>query len=252
MSIPVFNHPRISRAREQELALLGTDAARSELIESNMALVVHIVHSKWRRAPGAVEDLISAGNFGLVTAASRFKPGLTSGFASYASFWINQKIRLHLASQNSIIRVPANRMEQHRLILLFRSRFFQEHAREPTSDEIATGLGWTRKVVLKTMEAASDGGMCVPLTYDDKIPATGLVGVDAQVRKEDLERLRGCLHVLSPRDFAILARRFGLDGQMPMTLDEIRASGFTMSRERVRQIINEALEKMRRHFRETD
>jgi RNA polymerase primary sigma factor len=225
-------------------------AARQRLIESNLRLVVSIA-ARYRNRGMAFGDLIQEGNIGLFRAVDRFDPERGFRFSTYATWWIRQAITRAIAERSRVVRLPVHLHELLGNISRTAAKLQQQLQREPTSEEIAKELGVPAAQVetaqLYTFEPASieaefaeDGG-----SLGDVLPDVSLPSVEASYESiEQQDALAAAIERLAPREQAVLQRRFGLDGSGPQTLAEIGRS-LGLSKERARQIEEEALRKLR-------
>jgi RNA polymerase primary sigma factor len=245
--------PLLSADEERDLAYRnqsGNESARDRLIRANLRLVVSIAHQFDGRGLG-LQDLIEEGNLGLLQAVRRFDPGRNTRFSTYASYWIKQSIRLALINTAKTIRIPSHMLEQLRKWRLASARLEEELGREPTPEEIAGALQFSKKRVnlirkalrirnaSMVLDEASTG-----LALDEIIAESASPGRDSEVSpNEDVTYVLSMLDELDPRQATILRLRFGLESEGPMTLKEIgRRLGLTS--ERVRQIERQALRKL--------
>jgi len=248
----IRDDPLLSAAEERGLAeaISGGDAgARSRMIQANLRLVVKIAREYTGRGM-TLDDLIGEGNLGLIRATEEFDTRFGTRFSTYASYWIKQSIRHALINTTATIRLPA-----HMFGLLTKwRRAERELTREfgvaPTSDQVAVSLGLTdsQKVLvekarrarqLRLESASADGGPWTPdeSSIDREPPDASLEADDE--RQHLLRRLDR----LDARERAILALRFGLEGELPLTLKEVgRRLGVT--REWVRKIEIRAVRKL--------
>lgn len=242
--------------REEEIALArrvqqGDEAAREQMIKANLRLVVKIARD-FEGYGLPLLDLISEGNLGLMSAVERFDPDRGAKLSSYAVFWIRQSIRRALANYSRTIRLPVH--VHDKLLRLRRCALkLQEFlGREPTDEELSVEAGLPASKI-RQFQTASHAlvSLDAPLGDDDSTTVAEIVaddntrlpwdGMDSQVALAQVgEWMRG----LNPREIAILQRRFGLNGDGAQTLEQVsQAVGLT--RERIRQIQNRALEKLR-------
>ena len=227
------------------------DEARKTLIKANLRLVVKIAHD-FKGLGLPLLDLISEGNIGLMRAVEKFDPAKGAKFSSYAAWWIKQSMRRALANQSRIIRIPVQSAGKINKIKSIRSKLTEKLGREPTDAEIAKDLDFSERTVaglrladLRTfslhdpIQQGEDG------EFQDIIPDRGAQTPDRILSDvESVKRLVDLLGELDRREQMILNMRFGLDGTPPKTLEDVsRTIGRT--RERVRQIQNQALTKLR-------
>ena len=251
--------PLVTREEEVELAALiaaGSEKARAKLIRSNLRLVVKIAHD-FKGLGLPLLDLISEGNIGLMKAVEKFDPAKGAKFSSYAAWWIKQSMRRALSNQSRTIRIPVQSAGKINKIKNARIRLTEELGREPTDSEIATTLQFSERTVsalrmaeLRTFSLQDPIQQGENSVFQDIIPDFGTnTPSDTICDIELLRRVKGLLDRLDEREQMILRTRFGLDGARPKTLEEVsRMIGRT--RERVRQIQNHALKKLRKYIEE--
>ncbi len=243
----------LTPTEERELARrkdLGDEAAKSKLIESNLRLVMSITRN-YARAGVPLLDLIQEGNLGLIRAVEKFDYKLGFKLSTYATWWIRQAVTQALAEQGRTIRLPVHVAEQIRRVTRSRRVLAQKLNRDPKLEEIATESGFLPKRVRELLELVENPvSLQTPVgdgesVYGDLIQDTKSAGPDA----ETADRLRAteladALDQLNPRMRYVLAHRFGLDGVVPQTLEEVGA-GLGITRERVRQLEARALRELR-------
>ena len=249
--------PLLTPEDEVELSLrvqAGCEEARNRMIAANLRLVVRIA-GEFGNLGLPMADLISEGNLGLVKAVERFRPLKGSKFSSYASWWIRQAIHRALGEQAHAISLTPLAMSKVAKLRRVAHSLSGALGREPTDEELAEELGLEAAAVqhLKNVSArpasmdaviSEDGGATFgSLLVDESAedPLAALSGKDLGIEAAELMRL------LKPRERAVVVRRFGLDGHRVMTLEEI-GEELGCTRERVRQIQDEALKRMRRAF----
>lgn len=242
--------------REAEVRLAqrmkrGDEDAFSNLVRSNLRFVVSVA-KKYQNQGVPLSDLINEGNVGLIRAAHKFDETKGIKFISYAVWWIRQAILQALAEQSRIVRVPLNRAGALHRIGRRSAALLQELGREPTVDEIAEGLELSHEEVVVTLRVAQahlslDG----PTTagednrLQDYLPDPGATDPeDAAFEKALKETVESSLSSLKEREAKVIRLYFGLDDQEPMTLEEI-GDLLGITRERVRQIKERALERLR-------
>jgi RNA polymerase primary sigma factor len=247
-------YPLINREEEVRLAQrirVNDQEALDKLVRSNLRFVVSVA-KKYQNQGVSLADLINEGNLGLIRAAHKFDETKGIKFISYAVWWIRQAILQALAEQSRIVRVPLNRAGTLHRIGKRASALLQELGREATHAEIAEGMEITEEEVAKTMSISQTHlSLDAPLTPGednkllDYLPDTQNPGPDDEIFERALtESIAEVLGRLKEREARILKLYFGLDGQDPMTLEEI-GSQLGITRERVRQIKEKALARLR-------
>jgi len=248
----------LSAEREVELAKRikrGDQQALEELIKANLRFVVS-VSKQYQNQGLSLPDLINEGNLGLIKAAQRFDETRGFKFISYAVWWIRQSILQALAEQARIVRLPLNKIGSINKINRTFSKLEQEYQREPTPDEVASILETSSEVVEDAMKVSSHHvSMDAPLRDEDdnslydimlnnESPSPDNVLITNSLRKE-IERT---LSTLGEREAEIIKYYFGLNGYPQHTLEEI-GEVFGLTRERVRQIKEKSIKKLKNHYR---
>lgn len=244
----------VTREEEKVLAkriAAGEEAARAKLIRSNLRLVVKIAHDfKGQGLP--LLDLIAEGNIGLMRAVEKFDPTRGAKLSSYAAWWIKQAMRRALANQSRTIRIPVQSASKISKVQASRTKLKDKLGREPTDKEIAKDVNLTERTVTGLrLGRTSTISLHDPIQqgedgeFSEIIPDEKTISPDTIV--EDNETLKYMLSLtahLDERERRILELRFGLNGQRSRTLEEV-SQKIGRTRERIRQIQNQALEKLR-------
>ena len=247
--------PLLTLEEETALArrvLKGDEAARQKMIQSNLRLVVRIAKD-YDNFGLSLMDLISEGNFGLIKAVERFDPDKGGKLSTYASWWIKQAIKRALASNGKTIRLPVHMVDRIAQMRRVTARLTVEIGREPHNDEIAMAMEIPLSKVVHMQSIANRAA-----SLDQPVGVEGDATLGDLVKDESertpFETLRGksdnaeiaeMLTALEPREAEILTHRFGLNGESPLTLEEV-GDLFKLTRERVRQLQQSALMQLRR------
>ena len=230
----------------------GDQAARSLMVRSNLRLVVKIARDYGNYGLPLL-DLISEGNIGLMKAVERFDPKKGGKLSTYAAWWIKQSIKRALANQSKTIRLPVHLVDKISKMRRVSNQMTEELGREPTDDELAEEIGLAAgKVSALKTAAIRPTSLDQPIGDDDSTAFGDLVGDSGaqdpfeMLRDKDLRNEVGdLLEVLDDRERRIINSRFGLDGKKPKTLEEVGVK-FRVTRERIRQLQNIALGKLRK------
>jgi len=251
----------ITAENEVECAKLirtGDQKALHKLVQANLRFVVSVA-KQYQNQGLSLPDLINEGNLGLIKAAHRFDETRGFKFISYAVWWVRQSILQALAEQARVVRLPMNQVGSLNKMNKAFSKLEQIHEREPTAEEIATELDRTKEEVLDTLRVTGKHvSMDAPLSSNEEYPGR-LIDIleDKSAIKPDqnlmIDALRKeierSLHTLITREQDIVCLFFGLRGQKHgLTLEEIGAK-FNLTRERVRQIKEKAIRKLRHSSR---
>jgi RNA polymerase primary sigma factor len=241
---------------EQEIKLAhqirrGDQRARTEMLSANLRLVVKIARD-YVNLGLPLLDLISEGNIGLMKAVERFDPTKGSKLSTYASWWIRQSIKRALANQTKTIRLPIHLVEKIGKIRRVSSQMMEELGREPTDEELAEEIGLPlSKISALKCAALRPASLDEPIQDGESFRYGDIVSDEESenpfetLRDKDLfEEIEGMLEVLDHRERIIINMRFGLDGQDPKTLEEI-GEDLGVTRERIRQLQNNALARLR-------
>ncbi len=230
----------------------GDKKAREQMIKANLRLVVKIAHD-YEGLGLPLLDLINEGNIGLMKAVERFDPAKGGKLSTYGSWWIKQSIKRALANQSKTIRLPVHLVDKISKMRRTAMKLHEIFGREPTDEELGEELGITSSRVAQLRTAAiRPASLDAPIGDDDSNNFAEVVqDENAETPYEKLEEktvtkmLQEMIKTLDPREATILRFRFGLDGGSEKTLEEV-GEKFGVTRERVRQIQNIALKKMRK------
>ena len=230
----------------------GDKKAREDMIKANLRLVVKIAHD-YEGLGLPLLDLINEGNIGLMKAVERFDPAKGGKLSTYGSWWIKQSIKRALANQSKTIRLPVHLVDKISKMRRTAMRLQEEFGREPTDDELGEELGISAARVAQLRTAAiRPASLDAPIGDDESNNFAEVVqDENAFTPYEQLEdktitrMLQEMIKTLDPREATILRYRFGLDGGPEKTLEEV-GQKFGVTRERVRQIQNIALSKLRK------
>ncbi|PEN09306.1 RNA polymerase subunit sigma [Longimonas halophila] len=236
----------------------GDEEALHELTRANLRFVVSVA-KKYQGQGLSLSDLINEGNYGLIKAAKRFDETRGFKFISYAVWWIRQAILQALAEQSRVVRLPLNRIGVISKIRKASARLQQEYERKPNIEELADELEIEPKKVREALQHTSrhlsvdapfneeDDNSLLDVLPDDESdsPDDEMLGESVKI---DIER---ALNLLEDREAEITRLYFGIGREHPLTLEEI-GKRFGLTRERVRQIKEKALRKLRKRHRRED
>src|SRR5215813_7539220 len=230
----------------------GDKKAREQMIKANLRLVVKIARD-YEGIGLPLLDLISEGNIGLMKAVERFDPSKGGKLSTYGSWWIKQSIKRALANQSKTIRLPVHLVDKISKMRRTAMRLQEELGREPTDEELGGELGIsTLRVSQMRAAAIRPASLDAPIGDEDSNNFAEVVQDEAadtpyeQLEEKTVTRmLQEMVKTLDPREATILRARFGLDGGPQKTLEEV-GQKFGVTRERVRQIQNIALKKLRK------
>jgi len=230
----------------------GDKKAREHMIKANLRLVVKIARD-YEGIGLPLLDLISEGNIGLMKAVERFDPKKGGKLSTYGSWWIKQSIKRALANQSKTIRLPVHLVDKISRMRRTAMKLHELLGREPTNDELAAELGISPARVAQMYAAAvRPTSLDAPIGDDDSNSFVEIVQDENATSPYQLledktvtDMMQDMVRTLPEREATILRYRFGLDGGKEKTLEEVGVK-FGVTRERIRQIQNIALRKLRR------
>ncbi|ACD82287.1 sigma-70 family RNA polymerase sigma factor [Candidatus Methylacidiphilum infernorum] len=250
--------PLLTKEKEVELAKRiqqGDQEARRQMIQANLRLVVKIAHD-YANSGLPLPDLISEGNIGLMKAVDRFDPSKGGKLSTYAAWWIKQSIKRALANQSKTIRLPVHLVDKIAKMRRVAMQLSEILGRDPTDEELAEELGMSttkvaelRTIAIRpasldaTVGEEEDGTALGELVKDESAASPDQSVLDQNLKNTIME----LLPKLDERERKILSLRFGLEGNEQMTLEEI-GKEFHVTRERIRQLQNIALRKIRKEL----
>jgi len=247
--------PLLKPSEEVELAALiqqGDSRAREKMIKANLRLVVKIAHD-YANFGLPLLDLISEGNIGLVKAVERFDPAKGGKLSTYAAWWIKQSIKRALANQSKTIRLPVHLVDKIARMRRVAMELEEALERPPTDEEIAYEMEMpVNKVAHLKSVSVRPASLDAPVGDEDGTEFGDLIGDENSINplenlhnKNVINDLNSLIDELDPRESEIIRLRFGLNGEKPKTLEEV-GELFEITRERVRQLQNMALTRMRK------
>ena len=250
----IGNHPRLNFEQEKELsarALNGDQDAINELVSCNLLLVVPIA-KRYYGCGLPLLDLIQEGNLGLITAAKKYDGTKGWRFSTYATYWIRQSISRALGDQSRTIRIPANMVELLGKVRKATNELTIKFKRQPTDEEIAkyldedldkiqTVLDVSQAISSLDLSVDEDGETSVGDLVADERVESGYANLVKEANKQIVDDVLG---TLPAREAEILRMRFGINQEKAMTLEEV-GGHYGITKERIRQIENKAIRKLR-------
>ncbi len=257
----ISQFPLVTPEEEIELSVrikAGDEEAYSQLLCANLRLVVKIA-LKFSDRGLSLMDMIAEANRGLMQAVERFEPGHGAKFSTYAAWWIKQSIQRALGNQGRTVRLPIHLIDKIWALRRVSGQMSEELGRDPTNEEVAEEMGVTPQRVAHLRNAAmSPLSLDAPIHDDDSTELVETIGDwDAQSPFEQASASQLCatllplIDILSERERAVIVSRYGLDGKRAKTLDAI-GKKFGITRERIRQVQEIALTKLRKAMRKKD
>ena len=242
-------------ARDEETRLFraarrGDEDALRRFVEANLRFVFHVANQVWRAGDPPMSELVAEGNVGLMTAVRRFDETRGFKFITYAVWWIRQAMFEATARGRYCARVPMNRIDDMRKLQRQTDRLGQELGRTPTFDEVVDSVDFEPERALAAHQTAgADVSLDAPVHDDSEEPLLASLRSGQQTEASfddgDLrERLQRCLQLLDDRERYIICAYFGIAREEARTLEQIGLE-INLTRERVRQLRNRAIDKLR-------
>ena len=245
--------PLLTQEEEVSLAkrsLTGDTEASKRLVEANLRLVVSIA-KHYHSSTLSFMDLVQEGNIGLCKAAEKFDYTKGYRFSTYATWWVRQTITRALADQDRVIRIPTNLVEYHNKMSKIIAQYQTEYGTAPSIEELMEETGWTKERVstlldltMSTTSLETPVGDEEDATMGDLIPDNTYNPVAEAMREADKQVILSVLNTLTEKERDVMTLRFGIGTDNPLTLEEV-GEKYNVTRERIRQIENRALKKLR-------
>ena len=245
--------PLLTQEEEVSLAkrsLTGDTEASKRLVEANLRLVVSIA-KHYHSSTLSFMDLVQEGNIGLCKAAEKFDYTKGYRFSTYATWWVRQTITRALADQDRVIRIPTNLVEYHNKMSKIIAQYQSEYGTSPSVEELMEETGWTKERVSTLLDLTmSTASLETPVgdeedaTMGDLIPDNTYNPVAEAMREADKQVILSVLNTLTEKERDVMTLRFGIGTDNPLTLEEV-GEKYNVTRERIRQIENRALKKLR-------
>ncbi len=254
----IGNHPRLNFDQEKELsikALAGDRNAVNTLVECNLLLVVSVA-KKYYGCGLPLLDLIQEGNLGLIKAAEKYDGSKGFRFSTYATYWIRQAISRALGDQSRTIRIPANMVELLSKVKKATAELTQKLGRVPSDKEIAAHMDIELDKVQTVMDLAqATTSLDTPVDDEGETCMGDLIAdhsienpVAAMIKEANSQIIAAVFETLGQREGDILKMRFGIGYDKAMTLEEV-GNHYGLSKERIRQLENKAIRKLRNPVR---
>jgi RNA polymerase sigma factor (sigma-70 family) len=254
----IRDYPLLTREEEQDLARdirAGSRAALEQLVKSNLSFVAKVA-SEYRNLGIPFEDLLNEGNLGLIEAAQRFNPDKNNKFISYAIWWIRKAILKALCEKAHVVRMPYSQIKRFKEIRNAERELSRTLGRAPDREEISSHLDRSVSKIDRVLQyGVHELSLDIGVGQEQETPLAEVLADDRVQSPEDRlldgetsEGLGQAYRELTEQQRAVIAYRYGVHGERPLTLQET-GERIGLSRERVRQIENQAKERMRRCFR---
>lgn len=229
--------------------------AKDVFITRNLRLVVSVAR-KYSRGRTELTDIIQDGNLGLIKGVEKYDHTRGFRFSTYATWWIRHAITRSLADKSRAVRIPVHLLDAAKTIERHTQKFVAKHGREPSSHELADETGIPIEKIQKCCEVSMNGAVSLdrPIGEDGSSAMVDRLVDEQPEPSEHLsavewsEETRRLLGLLSPTESSILRWRFGLDDDSPLTLEQI-GQKYHLTRERIRQLQEQAIGKIRKHMR---
>lgn len=251
----IGDYPVLEQEKERELIALaqnGDKEAYDELIKSNLRLVVSIAKRYYKNTTMSLLDLIQEGNIGLMNAIPKFELSQGTRFSTYATQWIRQSISRSVSEHSATVRIPSHKQKMLKMIKAYIHQYKAENEKDPTIQEIAEMLNIDKNDILDLMPYINQMfSLDSALEDENDSPLSSMIAdltapsPETEVlKKDDAKIIMSVLNTLTPKEKEVIILRFGLDGNTVHTLEEV-GEHFHVTKERIRQIEETALRKLR-------
>jgi len=251
----IGDYPVLEQEKERELIALaqsGNKEAYDELVKSNLRLVVSIAKRYYKNTTMSLLDLIQEGNIGLMNAIPKFELSQGTRFSTYATQWIRQSISRSVSEHSATVRIPSHKQKMLKMIKAYIHQYKAENEKDPTIQEIAEMLNIDKNDILDLMPYINQMfSLDSALEDENDSPLSSMIAdltapsPETEVlKKDDAKIIMSVLNTLTPKEKEVIVLRFGLDGNTVHTLEEV-GEHFHVTKERIRQIEETALRKLR-------